>query len=40
MEIRVVGCFQAGGTKLERFLTKNQHTKNKLLYFKKDIHLY
>ena len=25
--------FQAGGTKLERFLPKNQHTKRKLLNF-------
>ena len=25
--------FQAGGTKLERFLTKNQHTQRKLLNF-------
>ena len=26
--------FQAGGTKLERFLHKNQHTERKLLNFK------
>ena len=26
-------CFQAGGTKLERFLPKNQHTQRKLLNF-------
>ena len=26
--------FQAGGTKLERFLDKNQHTQRKLLNFK------
>ena len=26
--------FQAGGTKLERFLHKNQHTQRKLLNFK------
>ena len=25
--------FQAGGTKLERFLPKNQHTQRKLLNF-------
>ena len=25
--------FQAGGTKLERFLPKNQHTQSKLLNF-------
>jgi hypothetical protein len=25
--------FQTGGTKLERFLHKNQHTQRKLLYF-------
>ena len=25
--------FQTGGTKLERFLSKNQHTKRKLLNF-------
>ena len=25
--------FQTGGTKLERFLTKNQHTQRKLLNF-------
>jgi hypothetical protein len=25
--------FQAGGTKLERFLNKNQHTQRKLLTF-------
>jgi hypothetical protein len=25
--------FQAGGTKLERFLQKNQHTERKLLNF-------
>ena len=25
--------FEAGGTKLERFLTKNQHTQRKLLNF-------
>jgi len=28
-----VVSFQAGGTKLERFLTKNQRTQRKLLYF-------
>ena len=26
--------FQTGGTKLERFLPKNQHTQRKLLNFK------
>ena len=26
-------CFQTGGTKLERFLPKNQHTQRKLLNF-------
>ena len=25
--------FQTGGTKLERFLSKNQHTQRKLLHF-------
>ena len=30
--IRVVD-FSSGGTKLERFLTKNQHTQRKLLNF-------
>ena len=28
-----VGGFQTGGTKLERFLPKNQHTQRKLLNF-------
>ena len=32
MVIRVVK-FSRGGTKLERFLPKNQHTQRKLLYF-------
>ena len=32
MAIRVVE-FQTGGTKLERFLPKNQHTQRKLLNF-------
>ena len=32
MAIRVVE-FSNGGTKLERFLHKNQHTQKKLLYF-------
>ena len=32
MAIRVVE-FSMGGTKLERFLTKNQHTQRKLLNF-------
>ena len=32
MAIQVVD-FQAGGTKLERFLHKNQHTQRKLLNF-------
>ena len=32
MAIRV-GSFQAGGTKSERFLHKNQHTQRKLLNF-------
>ena len=32
MAIRVLS-FQAGGTKLERFLHKNQHTQIKLLNF-------
>ena len=28
-----LSSFQAGGTKLERFLPKNQHTRRKLLNF-------
>ena len=32
MAIQVAG-FLAGGTKLERFLNKNQHTQRKLLNF-------
>ena len=33
MVVRVLSNFQEGGTKLERFLPKNQHTQTKLLYF-------
>ena len=34
MAIRVVdGVFKRGGTKLERFLPKNQHTQRKSLNF-------
>ena len=29
------GVFKRGGTKLERFLPKNQHTQRKLLNFEK-----
>ena len=32
--IRVVEFSSRGCTKLERFLSKNQHTQTKLLYFK------
>ena len=32
MAIRVIG-FSAGGSKLERFSPKNQHTQRKLLNF-------
>ena len=33
MAIRVVEYSNKGGTKLERFLSKNQHTQRKLLNF-------
>ena len=33
MAIRVVDFLNGGGTKLERFLPKNQHTQRKFLNF-------